>query len=193
MCVCVAVCALGGGSGRQIESSLLERGTMRPQPLSYLLFLLFSFPFFSFPFSCSLSLFPLSLLLFPPPFKTDSQSSPLLCIFLTFSLASLILSVHFSFNYLFFPFNLPSIHTLFSSSFLSICFLSSDNVSPAETPSTFSFCLNTQHTCGHTCFFTRACIDCRCRHSALQHANANHYCYPHVCPLSLNSACRLFC
>lgn len=44
--VCVRLSALGGGSGRQIESSLLERGTMRPQPLSCLHFshLLLSFP-----------------------------------------------------------------------------------------------------------------------------------------------------
>lgn len=48
---CLAVCDLGGGSGRQIESSLLERGTMRPQPRSYLLFSSF------FPFSCFLSIF----------------------------------------------------------------------------------------------------------------------------------------
>lgn len=81
----VCGCALAGGSGRQIESSLLERGTMRPQPLSYLLF----FPFRSFPLSSSS---PSSYLLFPRPFRTDSVSISFLytLAFLTAGLIHLI-------------------------------------------------------------------------------------------------------
>lgn len=41
VCVCVRLSAVEGGSGGQIESSLLERGTMRPQPSLQSFFSLF--------------------------------------------------------------------------------------------------------------------------------------------------------
>ena len=143
MCVCVCGCLCSRrGSGRQIESSLLERGTMRPQPLSYLLFWSFLF-FFSL-----LCLF--SLLLFSFPFKIDSQFfRHFLCIFFDFWVKNLLALPILSFQFYFLfhlSFILFHLFSLFYSH-LSVFFFSSvciffDNVSPAETPSAFSLSIH---------------------------------------------------
>lgn len=149
----VCVCALRGGSGRQIESSLLERGTMRPQPHCYLPFFFFcSFRWFSFPFTPPL--------LFPSPFKTLdvlSCSSLYISDFLPVDSNPYNRSIHLKI-YTFLSFLQP-----LSSLFCVRLFRLTSHL-PKRLPR-FSFVRPSSrrhilhcHTRGHGCFFAHACF-----------------------------------